>query len=269
MLTYRNLIHAFADLDITPESHILLHAGPGAAQTTSGGAKTLVGALLASCASLMTPAFTRRTMIVPLQGPPQNGVKYGADDERNFEAEFFDPQMPADAELGEVAEAVRLHPEAARSMHPILSFSGVRCPDGLKAQSLREPLAPIGWLAEVDADVLFLNADHSADVSLHWAERQAGRITFTRWALTGRGVVVCPNMPGCARGFRDFDRRLQGVRILGRAGDLTLERVPLRDLLHIAAGWMREDPLALLCKHEDCLECKVVRSAVRASSAQA
>jgi len=39
-----------------------------------------------------------------------------------------------------------------------------------------------------------------------------------------------------------------------------LQAIPLRDLLHTASAWMRQDPAALLCDDPACALCQAVRA---------
>jgi hypothetical protein len=74
------------------------------------------------------------------------------------------------------------------------------------------------------------------------------------------GVVECPGMPWCSDGFQAIAGRLEGVVRRATLGPLTVESFPLRDLLHVAAGWIRMDPRALLCERPDCARCAAVRA---------
>ncbi len=263
MLTYRDLVKAFRDLDLGPHSRVIVHASLRALGPVTGGAETVVGALLATCEAVLAPTFTYKTMITPPIGPPDNAMDYGTDGDRNLRAEFFHADMPSDPALGALSETLRLHPQARRSGHPILSFAGVNAEQALELQTLDEPLAPLHWLADADGDVLLLGVDHTANTSIHLAEHAAGRKQFVRWALTPQGVVECPGFPGCSRGFQAIASRLEGVARRVELGQARAEMVPLRDLINITVGWIREDPRALLCDHVGCPFCSAVRAAVR------
>lgn len=263
MLTYRALTTTLRDQGFGPHSRLLALVDVPALGPLSGGTEAVLGALLASCETLLMPAFTTRCMVVPADGPPGNGLVYG-DNGRNLTADFFTSDLPADADLGPVAEALRQHPESARSIHPLYSFAGVGCQDGLATQTLDDPLSPLAWLADNDGDVLLLGAGARANVALHLAERLAGRKQFVRWALTPQGVVECPACPGCREGFPAVGQRLRGIARRAPLGEAALTWIPLRDLVHITVGWIREDPRALLCDRPDCPACRDVRAAVRA-----
>ena len=267
MIHYRELTKAFARLGLDSHSRVLAHAAPGTAKLLAGGGESLVAGLVSVTETVMMPAFTLRAAIVPPFGPDDNGLEYGVDDAANFDSEIFTPELPVDIDQGEAAELLRVHNEAVRSGHPLLSFSVVGADESLSSQTLDEPLAPLEWLAEYDADVLLVGVDHRVNVALHWAERQAGRKTFVRWALTEGGVAVCRNMPGCSEGFNAIEERLGGEVRRTVLGPLTMEAIALRDLLNIAAAWMREDPRALLCERPSCLACAAVRKDVRQEDA--
>lgn len=263
MASYRELVSALRDLGLTPRSRLIVHIAPSSLEAVAGGTESVLGAILASSETLIMPAFTYRTMVVPETGPPENGVTYGSDVERTRTADFFHPEMPSDPVMGEAVEILRHKPESSRSSHPILSFAGMNADECLATQTLDQPLAPIAWLAEGDGDVLLVGADHTANVSLHYAEQLAGRKQFVRWALTPDGVATCPDFPGCSDGFAAIGRHLQGVARLALLGRTLIQMIPLRDLIHVAVAWMRQDPRALLCDRLGCERCRDVRASVR------
>jgi aminoglycoside 3-N-acetyltransferase len=265
MPTYREWVSAFRDLGLGPHSRALVHASLPPFAPDVGGPQGLLGALTATCEIIVAPTFTSSTLVTPPFGPPYNGLRYG-DDPANQEAEFFRADLPTDPLLADLAEAMRLHPEAERSNHPALSFCGIRAAQALAAQSLEEPLGTVRWLAEADADVLLIGTDHRRNVGLHHAERVAGRKQFVRWALTEQGVVTCPQFPGCSDGFNAIASRLEGVLRRAPVAGQEITAVPLRDLIHVAAGWMREDGRALLCDRPGCERCADVRQSVRAGA---
>src|SRR4030067_1008062 len=152
--------------------------------------------------------------------------------------------------MGVGAEALRRHAGWRRFLPPSLSFAGVNADEVLAAQTMEEPLGPVRGLADEDADVLLLGTDHRSDVSLHWAERLAGRKQFLRWALTPSGVAECPAYPGCPDGFEAIRPHLAGIARQTQLGDDLLQAFPVRDLIHVAVAWIRQDVRALLCHRQ-------------------
>lgn len=247
---------AFRQLGLPPAAPVIAHASLSAFGRVDGGAIAMVDALLDSFPALLMPAFTYKTMVTPEVGPPNNGLQYGAEYDRNRLAEFFRSDMPVDRLIGSVAEVLRLHPDARRSEHPILSFTGVNVMSSLAAQTLHEPLAPFRMLAEAGGWVLLLGVNHTVNTSIHFAERLAGRRQFIRWALTSRGVVECPGFPGCSDGFDVLAEGLIPITRHSILGQARIQAFPLEGLVEIVASKLAQDPLALLCDRSYCDRCR-------------
>ena len=255
---YRDVLLALRRLGM--DGARVLAIGPASdPEGLRGGSSALAAALADSCSVVLTPAFTYQTMVYPAEGPDDNAVDYPAASAASVDADFFRAGLPASPLLGPLPEAIRRSPGAQRSKHPILSFAGWNAAELLEAQTLEEPYAPIDQLAKAGGDVLLLGADAPANVALHLAEQRAGRKPFVRWALTTKGIVECPVFPGCARGFGAIESMLGGVERAELIGSFAVRRIPLRDLLHVAVAWIRQDPQALLCDHPDCPFCGAVR----------
>jgi aminoglycoside 3-N-acetyltransferase len=256
---YRDLVLALRRIGEEPDSRVLVIGPPGVPEGLRGGLSTLLAALRSTCRTLVAPAFTYQTMVYPSTGPEDNGIDYASASTISPEAEFFRGNLPASPAVGPLAEAVRRADDSARSAHPILSFAGINAGEILDTQTLEEPFAPIDALSRAGGDVLLLNVDQTANAALHLAARRAGRRQFVRWALTPGGVVECPAFPGCPKGFNAIEEKLQGVIQTAAVGSFPLRRIPLRDLIHAASGWIREDPAALLCADAECALCGAVR----------
>ena len=256
MIVFRDLIKALGELGIAPDNPVIAHASLSSFGHVQGGAQTVVDALLYRYDSLVMPGFTYKTMLVPEVGPPGNGITYGRS---NLMVEFYHPEMPVDRLIGVIPEALRQHPKAGRSSHPILSFVGVNAWKILGSQTIAEPLAPIGALEQANGWLLLFGVGHTTNTSLHYAERLAGRKQFLRWSLAPEGVLECPRFPGCSYGFEPIAVRLAEVTRWAHAGQAQIQAVPLAALIRIAREWIEADPSALLCLQEDCERCRAVR----------
>lgn len=260
MLTYRDLISGFKDLGLSPSTPLLVHASLSSFGEVRGGADALLGALMATSDHLMMPAFTCRTMIIPEVGPERNGMTYGSGDQSNRMAEFFWPDLPVDRMIGALAEKLRQHPHASRSSHPILSFSGINVGEALASQTLENPLAPIGKLAQQGGWALLIGVDHTANTAIHLAERTAGRRTFVRWSLTPVGIIACDGFPGCSDGFNQADPLLEPITRKVKIGSSRVRALPLASLLETITEFIKIKPHALLCNRPGCERCDSVRS---------
>jgi len=256
---------SFEDFELALES-LELGRKPGIAHASlksfgeiQGGAEAVLGALSQSLDGLLMPTFTYKTMIVPEVGPPNNGLHYGKQRHLNLMAEPFQRDMPADKLLGVLPERLRNYPGAVRTAHPILSFAGVGVNYALDAQTLYNPLAPIGELAERDGWVLLLGVDHTVNTSIHYAEKLAGRHQFIRWAFARKRIVACQGFPGCSDGFEDIRPDIEQETRRVEIGESFIEAVPLCPLLQAVEARLKRNPLALLCQRDECRRCDAIR----------
>lgn len=258
MLTGREFKIAFNSLELGNKPAIA-HASLKTFGAVHGGAETVLSALLAAVSGLIMPAFTYKTMLIPEVGPPNNGLAYGKHPDLNRMAEPFHNNMPVDALIGTLPETLRHYPGVMRTAHPILSFVGFNAYDALNLQTIFNPFAPIGWLADRDGWVLLLGVDHTVNTSIHYAEKLAGRRRFVRWALTKKRIVECPNYPGCSDGFEAIRPEVIHDSRRVQVGNSFIEAIPLHPLLQAVEASIQGNPLALLCQREVCARCDAIR----------
>jgi len=258
-LTFRDLISSLTALRLVSHVPVIAHVDLNCLGEIDGGSETVLRGLMHMIDTLMMPVFTRRTMIIPAAGPEDNGIVYNSRHSVQLQSDFFDADMPADLEMGEVAELLRREPGALRSSHPVLSFTSIGVDAALRAQTISDPLAPLRVLAELEGWVLLAGADHTRNFSLHLAEQMAARKTFVRWALTPDRIVELPNMPGCSRGFYRFAPVVEKITRQARIGEDVLSAIPLRPMLNLAYDMITADPNALLCDDAGCLMCNSIR----------
>lgn len=262
-VTHRDIVRALRELGLTRDSHVLAHVAIEALGDVRGGAASVLGALLETCGTVIMPAFTPQTMVWPEAGLPDNACTYGDHAEENSRAVMFTPDLPADAELGAVVEVLRRRPQARRSDHPVLSFTGVgtHAAEALNAPSLENPLGPVEWLYERGGDVLLLGADQRANVAIHLAEKLAGRKQFLRWAVGTERAYRLPGFPGCSKGFNALAGQLAWITHQTTIHKAVIQRLPLKGLIDVALQAIAADPCALLCDDPVCEWCNAVRQA--------
>lgn len=259
MISYSDLKLGMTKLGLT-DRKVIAHASIKAFGQIEGGAETLLRILLASVRGVIMPTFTYKTMVTPQVGPPNNAIKYGGEQDLNKMAEPFHADMPVDPTMGILPELLRKHPSAVRSWHPIQSFAGVNAEEIVNTQTIYNPLAPIGALAEHDGWVLLLGVDHSVNTSIHYAERLAGRRQFIRWGLTMDRVVECPGFPGDSSGFNAITPEIENFTRRVTIGEALVQAVPLKSLIETVVTLIKEYPLALLCQRADCERCQEIRN---------
>lgn len=258
MLTSEDFKSALDSLELG-EKPAIAHASLKPFGEVQGGPETILRALLASISGLIMPTFTYKTMIIPEVGPPNNGLTYGRYRDLNRMAEPFHSNKPADPLMGILPETLRRYPGAMRTAHPILSFAGANANGALNTQTIYNPFAPIGALADQDGWVLLLSVDHTVNTSIHYAEKLAGRRQFVRWALTKKCIIECPSFPGCSDGFEAIRPDIEHVSRQVEIGEGFIEAIPLHPLLRIVKAELKRNPLALLCQREECERCNTIR----------
>ncbi len=267
MITIRDLLQGFGDLSLSAQP-VIAHGSFKAFGRVHGGPKAVIDALLASTGGLMMPAFTYDTLVYPLTGPANNGMDYRMEHEwhnrheRDAAPVYFQADLPVDREIGILAETLRRHRDARRTMHPALSFTGVNVDFALERQSMLDPLAPIGALAEENGWVLLMGVDQRVNTSIHHAEKLAGRPQFLRWAATSRRVVECHGFPGDSDGFGAIAPFLKKDVDAVTIGEARVEAIPLRAVIETTRQLIKENPLALLCQRDTCGRCNAVREFV-------
>ena len=259
MIDHAELKSAFEELGLA-NNPVIAHASLKKLGLVHGGAETVLHTMLDSFGAVVMPTHTYQTMVTPKVGPPNNGIKYDKETDTNkVTAEPFHPDMPADKMMGILPEVLRSHPSTMRTSHPILSFAGVRADAALDTQTLYDPLAPIGALAEQDGWVLLIGVDHTVNTSIHYAEKLAGRKQFIRWALARDRVVECPNFPGDSSGFQAIEEHVKADTRRVEIGKAYIQAVPLKRLFDEVVISIKKNPLALLCERMDCERCNAVR----------
>ena len=238
--SFSDLKTALTDLGLR-KSLVLVHASDAL------DAETLLNALLETTRGIITPTFTYKSALET--NSPKDAAK----------AEAFHLDLPADEALGRFPEALRKHPKAKRSIHPILSFAGIHADLIVQTQTAYEPFAPIEGLANQDGFVLLAGVDHRADFSIHYGEKLAGRMQFIRWALTENGIVECPSCPGDAEGFGVIAPFLEKHTRRVDVDGVYLQAIPLKEILQVVVKKIHEDPYAFLCGRPECELCEAVR----------
>lgn len=269
MITIRELLDGFGALPLKGQA-VIAHGSFKSLGGVQGGPRVVIDALVKICGALVMPTFTYQTMVTPLVGPPNNGLDYAAEEMNrarqdrysSLDAVTFQRDMPVDPEVGILSETLRRHAGAERSLHPILSFAGINADFAIQRQTIYDPFAPIGALAEKNGWVVLIGMDHTVNTSIHYAEKLAGQKQFLRWALVHRRIVECPNFPGDSSGFDKISRYLETDVETVTIGEARVQAVQLNRLIDRAKILLKANPLALLCQRNDCPRCNAVRNSV-------
>ena len=167
----------------------------------------------------------------------------------------FSMELPVDKELGSVPEAIRQRHQHVRGCHPLFSFFavGTHAEEVVAGERLDWPLGPIEVAAGLDALVVLLGVDHTANTTIHLAEQHLGRSRFFRCAKVASGVwAEFSNIPGESHRFGDIEPALRDRTHEATIGTCRARVVPVGDVLDAASRAIERDPGALLCDDEEC-----------------
>ncbi len=268
MISYRDITTGLSALGLNRSTPLVAHVNYPNLGAVKGGVNTVVGALLATVDNLMMPAFTYTTLVIPESGPPDNDLAYGSGRLSNLQAHIYAHDLPVETGDYEAVEELRKYPGIYRSSHPVFSFVGLGMDVALVNHPADKPYAPLQVAHKLDSWVLLMGAEPSANFSLHWAEKLAGRKQFTRWALTADGIEEIPHFPGCPEGFHKIHYYLQDELHTVRVGETDWYAVRLDVLVSTAVALIKEDSFALLCNDMYCKRCNMVRGAIKAQYAR-
>ncbi len=250
-ISIRDYASSMADLGIPAGVPLLAHVSLSAIGEPLLDPQPLLSALTQTFPSLVMPAYTFKSEIMPPE--QQNGL---FTDLLNRQSIPFTPELSADRGLGITAETFRRLPETKRSQHPLLSFSAIGCDDCLAVQSPANPWGVIEKLILKNGWVLLLGFDQTANISLHYAAKLAGLALPTRYAATTAGMLACPEMPGCSRGFHKADAQLRDIQQEIYIGNATAKAYPMPKMINILKAYLQNHPEGLKCDRIACRWCR-------------
>jgi aminoglycoside 3-N-acetyltransferase len=242
-------------LGLATGDRVVVHSSLRAVGPVEGGADAIVDALLDVLGPeglLVVPAFT-------------------------YDTQRFDPAVEP-ARTGALAEAVRLRPDAVRSLHPTYSVAalGVGATDLCADHELRAATgvdSPLDRLARAGGYVLLLGVGQIADTTVHVGEFRARapylHIPFSpAWPRVHEIVigdqtrtVEYDRFPGCSRAFGVVERGLRESSAIrdGFVGRAKSQLVRGEATIEEAVTLLERDPSALLCSDLRCYRCTRAR----------
>jgi aminoglycoside 3-N-acetyltransferase len=223
-----------------------------------GGAKTVVRALLAVCATVLMPTFSSIGRTVPPADdrPKQNGCDYEYFDTilptmeiTPFDPDTFGVDSQIDRDIGIIPKTLLQTPGTVRSKHPSVSWAanGRNAVSYVHPHPPDDPMRPLKKLYETNGYILMLGVPLSECTALHLAEEMAGRRAFIRWTLYSDGVVRRMRETGCSGGFPNLEPYLEPFANRLRIGACNAVAYPIRALVDTGAEIMLRSPEITLC----------------------
>lgn len=256
-LTIDTLLADLCALGVREGDVCLVHSSLSAVGWVSGGAETLIRALLAAVGNTGTLAMPAHSGVLSDPGLWENPpVPASWQEPIRNSMPPFDPTLTVTRGMGVVPELFRQFPGVFRSSHPMDSF----CALGPQAEQITAhqvlgnglgEAGPMARLYDLNARVLLIGCGHDSDTSLHLAEHRA------EWPGKKRIRQGCPMMEdgrriwkwfeevdldtddftACGKAFEDSGSTSRPDFALGRIGLAESRLISQRTLVDFATGW--------------------------------
>jgi aminoglycoside 3-N-acetyltransferase len=258
-VTRRDIDVAIAELGLA-DRVVGVHSSLRSFGRLDGGADTVVDAFLDAGCTLLVPTHSWgfATNHVAGMRPDRNGWDYAMNVARPvFPGTFSTGSNAIDRNMGAIPRAVLARPGRVRGDHPLASFAaiGPRAQEVVGGQTGGEVHAPLRALAEHDGAILLVGVGLTRMTLLHYAEQEAGREQFRRWAIDDTGHTVMVESGGCSEGFEQLADVLAPVEARLRVGRSQWRCFPAADVVRRAVAAIVDDPSITHCGVRNCRRC--------------
>lgn len=255
--TKKSLMDDLRKLGLEAGMTVLMHSSMSNIGWISGGAQTVIEALLAVLGddgTLMMPTHSaQNTNPANWQHPPIPQSWWEIERENR---PVYDPRLTPTREMGAIPELFRTYPDVMRSDHPIGSFAAIgkhadyliHNPTSLEMMFSDE--SPIGRLYELEGYVLLLGVGHGNNTSIHLAEYRADFNTKV-WVNEACAMLVDGERQWVEFDMHDLDDEdfpqigaefaQKHGQLEGKVGQANAILVKQRPLVDFAVQWMEKN----------------------------
>lgn len=229
------------------------------------GGTTILQGLLAEGCTILVPSFSIAAFAIapPTRSdmrPARNGLRYKSSTTLYLSGrgDIYTPNTrEIDLSMGSLPTAVVNWPERTRGNHPLNSFAaiGPLAHVLIKGQTPIDVYAPLRALTERDGAIVLMGVGLERMTFLHYAEQEAGRTPFRRWANGPDGKPLLVAVGSCSEGFDHFAPLLAPFNQQFLVGESIWQVFPARESLDVAVSAMRRDPHITHCDDDDCERC--------------
>ncbi len=225
-----------------------------------GGADTFVDAFLDAGCTLLVPTHSWGFATNHAAGmrPDRNGWDYSMNVARPvFPGTFRTDSNAIDRNMGAIPRAVLARPGRARGDHALASFAaiGPLAHDVIDGQTATAVHAPLRALADHDGAILLVGVGLTRMTLLHFAEQEAGRAQFRRWATDATGATSMVESGGCSEGFEQLAGVLAPIETRRRVGRSEWRCFPAAEVVRRAAAAIAADAASTHCGMRACRRC--------------
>jgi aminoglycoside N3'-acetyltransferase len=262
-ITYIDIQRAIHTLGLSDQS-ICVHSSLRSFGTVEGGVDTILDGLLMEDCTVLVPTFSNSSFaIAPPADPQLRPARNGLDAQRVWQHDISGRQIytPATREIGKgmgaLPAAVIARPQRIRGNHPLNSFAAIG-PLAEKLIAGQQPLQvykPLEALTELSGSIILMGVGLERMTFLHFAEQEAGRTLFRRWANDPDGKPMMVAVGSCSEGFGNFAPILAPLKREIQVGQSLWQVFPARETLEAAVEAIRANPLITHCADPACSRC--------------
>jgi aminoglycoside 3-N-acetyltransferase len=259
-VTQKDIRHAVRALGLM-DKPVFLHGSLSSFGQVAGGAGAVIGAFLDEGCTLLVPSFSSGFEIAP---PPhlqfeRNGWTYGETvDTATGEKRIYSPDSnEIDKYMGAIPATLLALAGRVRGSHPHDSFAGTGplAAEIIGEQAPLDVYAPFRALIRLNGFVLLAGVGLTRMTLLHFAEKEAGRNLFRRWANGPDGNPVSVEVGGCSEGFGNLGPWLEPAIETTVVGQSKWLLFPAGRALELAADVIRTRPDITHCGDPGCERC--------------
>lgn len=242
---------------------LCIHSSLRSFGTVEGGVDTILDSLLAEDCTVLVPTFTNSSFAVaPPADPSLRPARNGFDPQHVWQHAVSENNIytPAtreiDKNMGALPAAVVARSQRVRGNHPLNSFAAI----GPLAEELiggQQPLQvykPLEALTALRGAIILMGVGLERMTFLHFAEQEAGRTLFRRWANAPDGKQMVA-VGSCSEGFGNFAPILAPFKREIQVGQSLWQVFPARETLEVAVKAIRANPLITHCADPACSRC--------------
>ncbi len=229
------------------------------------GATTILQGLLAEGCTVLVPSFSIAAFAitppaVPEMRPARNGIRYESST-TFYLSGSGDVYTPAtteiDLSMGSLPALIVNKPESVRGNHPLNSFAaiGPQARMLIMEQSPLDVYAPLRALTELGGSIVLMGVGLERMTFLHYAEQEAGRVPFRRWANGPDGKPALVAVGSCSEGFDHFAPLLAPLNQQFLVGESIWQVFLARKTLKVVSEAIWREPIITQCDDSECERC--------------
>lgn len=259
MITKQQLTAAIRELGLS-EQNVCIHSSLRSfGDRLENGPATVAEAFLGEGCTILVPSFSYeyQTAPDPQYMPERNAYPYEEAPELEENGVYQADTAPVSRDMGAFPAYLVTREDSMRGGNPLNSFAaaGKNAAALVEGQSAKDVYAPFRELCRTDGFVLLLGVGLTRCTAIHYAEQQAGRELFVRWAKAPEGKTIPVQTGSCSEGFEAFAPVLAPAVRTVQVGESRWQVIWARELVRLCADAIRKNPGITHCGDPDCGRC--------------